>query len=96
VHGTPENLNCTGWKTTGSDGLIVGIDGSFTLDACSNAYHVACCSLIPVPEPPLAILGGSGAAGLALLAKTARAKRASALATEDPVLVNRISVVSLD
>ena len=64
----PGDLTCRGWtRTNNYNGLTVNDSGGFLPQSCSGSRPVACCSLIPVPEPPLAAIQGGAMAALASL-----------------------------
>ena len=75
VNSLPGDLTCRGWtRTNNYNGLTVNDDGGFLPQSCSGSRPVACCSLIRVPEPPLAAIQGGAVAALASLARVKKAK----------------------
>jgi hypothetical protein len=75
VNSLPGDLTCRGWtRTSNYNGLTVNSDGGFLPQSCSGSRPVACCSLIRVPEPPLAAIQGGAMAALASLARVKKAK----------------------
>ena len=69
----PGELTCSQWSSDVSGhGLTVSPSGALTDQPCSDARPVACCMLIPVPEPPLTLMQGAGAAGFAAMAMSRR------------------------
>ena len=65
----PNTFSCRGWKTAiGADfGLGISPSGKFDELTCDIARPVACCALIPIPEPPTSMLLPSGALAVACL-----------------------------
>lgn len=71
----PADLTCRGWtRTDDYKGLTVNDDGGFLPQSCSGSRPVACCSLIRVPEPPMAAIQGGAVAALASLARARKAR----------------------
>ena len=67
------DLSCHGWRrSSGSKGLTISQTGRFEAFGCNELHSIACCSLIPVPEPPLSLLQGGAAAGLGAIAAKKR------------------------
>ena len=58
---------CGGWSLDTGTGLNVSSVGSFGFGQCVNAYPIACCHPVVVPEPTAAVGLGAGAAALAAL-----------------------------
>jgi len=60
-------LSCEGWSrnSSGINGLTVDGSGVFRSRPCNSGRRVACCALIPVPEPPTSMLRGGAVASLA-------------------------------
>jgi hypothetical protein len=64
-------LSCDAWTTAFSSaftGSIIRTDGRLGLGGCSSSRAVACCQLLAVPEPPMALLGPTGLASMTTLA----------------------------
>ncbi len=61
------DLSCSGWRrnASGVSGLTVDKDGLFEARACNEGRRIACCALIPVPEPSMSMLQGAAATTLA-------------------------------
>lgn len=62
-----QGVSCNGWSTNGTstNGLAVGGEGSFVERECNSNLFVACCALIPVPEPSQSMLEPAAGAALA-------------------------------
>ncbi|MDJ0866557.1 MAG: hypothetical protein QNK03_10645 [Myxococcota bacterium] len=67
MSGDDGDLSCSGWRRNASDasGLTVDKDGLFEARACNEGRRIACCALIPVPEPSMSMLQGAAATTLA-------------------------------